>query len=243
MNYKIKIEHPCEQNWEEMIPTQGGKYCLHCSKNIIDFTNLSDKEIIQIISKSSGTLCGSLTRNQLNRHLSSKREHKYPTLFSKIAASFLLISLTQPTNANPLKKAIPSFVVFPPETAKEKTNQEPITTGDSTVTIRGKLLDAKTKETIPGATVLIQNSNIATSTNMDGEFKLDVSSASSTITVLISNIGYEPLEVKLKVGEPQHEIFMNVSQQTLRGSMEITLYKAKWWQVGRRLKNWYIMRH
>ena len=34
--YKIRIENPCEQSWNKMQVSQSGKFCLHCSKDVID---------------------------------------------------------------------------------------------------------------------------------------------------------------------------------------------------------------
>lgn len=55
--------------------------------------------------------------------------------------------------------------------------------------ISGKVYDMVTGESIPGATVLIEGTTIATSTNMQGEFYLTITPDAKT--VVISAIGYE----------------------------------------------------
>lgn len=235
--FQLRIDNPCSENWDEMLPSEKGKFCQSCSKNIIDFTNLSDKEIIAIISKSSGGLCGRLRNDQLNRTIHHKKEVTYPTLFSKIAASFLLIGLAQNSTASPVKKWATNLVTFPPEIKKENTDPEDIAIGDSTITVRGKLLDAKTKETIPYANVMIRSLNLGIITNMDGEFKFEVPSQLQTIDVEITYVGYESQTVKLKADGSNNEILMTSSGQTL-SEMGIIVYKPKWWQVGKRLNSW-----
>lgn len=66
-NYILKIENPCGQDWTSMTKTNMGKFCSHCSKTVIDFSHLTDNEVIQIIEQTSDKLCGRLTQEQLNR--------------------------------------------------------------------------------------------------------------------------------------------------------------------------------
>ncbi len=47
----IGIQHPCSVPWEEMNPTQKGAFCNKCSKEVIDFTQLSPLEIKSVLSK------------------------------------------------------------------------------------------------------------------------------------------------------------------------------------------------
>lgn len=231
--YQIRIDNPCSENWEQMLESENGKFCQNCSKNVIDFTTLTDKQIIDIVSKSSGRSCGRLTNNQLNRTIYDKQEVAYPTLFSKIAASFLLVSLTQNSTASPVKKWATNFVSSPSEIKKAKTVQEKKRIGDSTITVRGKLLDVKTKETIPFANVLIRSLNLGTTTNIDGEFKFEVPSQFKTVDVEIIYVGYESQTVTLKTDGANNEILMTSGM--FLGEMGIIEYKPKWWQVGKRL--------
>lgn len=54
--------------------------------------------------------------------------------------------------------------------------------------ITGKVIDAKTKEPLPGATVIFQGTNLATTTDSEGTYRLTVSSPNGKITV--SYVGF-----------------------------------------------------
>lgn len=54
--------------------------------------------------------------------------------------------------------------------------------------ITGKVIDAKTREPLPGATVIVQGTNLATTTDSDGTYRLTVSSPNGKITV--SYVGF-----------------------------------------------------
>lgn len=54
--------------------------------------------------------------------------------------------------------------------------------------ITGKVIDAKTREPLPGATVIVQGTNLATTTDSEGTYRLTVSSPNGKITV--SYVGF-----------------------------------------------------
>lgn len=59
--------------------------------------------------------------------------------------------------------------------------------------VTGKVIDAVTKEGLPGASVAIEGTTNGTTTNVDGEFSL--SSSSSSVKLIINYIGYKRKEV------------------------------------------------
>jgi hypothetical protein len=82
----------------------------------------------------------------------------------------------------------------------------------STQTIKGKILDEASKSPLPGVTVLLVDSakNIATTTDLNGEFKLN-NVALGRQTVKISFIGYEPLLLPNVVVTAGKEVILNVN--------------------------------
>lgn len=78
---------------------------------------------------------------------------------------------------------------------------------DSTFIVKGKLLDAETKEPVPLATVLIVNKQTGTSGNNLGEFELPVNIGDE---IKFTSIGYEP--VSLMVTE---DLRMSIDKEPL----------------------------
>lgn len=62
---KLSISKPCLENWEHMKDIPEGKYCAVCCKNVVDFTNKTQKEIQEIYNKDKN-VCGKFKRDQLN---------------------------------------------------------------------------------------------------------------------------------------------------------------------------------
>ena len=61
----------------------------------------------------------------------------------------------------------------------------------SVITVKGKVIDAETKNPLIFASVTIQGTNVATVTNLNGEFILKIDSAFSNLSIEILYIGYE----------------------------------------------------
>ena len=61
----ISIPTPCHQSWQDMAPVNEDRNCSHCSKIVIDFTIMTNNEIITYLTTSSN-VCGRLNQQQLN---------------------------------------------------------------------------------------------------------------------------------------------------------------------------------
>ncbi len=53
-----------------MTATQCGAFCKSCQKEVIDFTNKSEAQIVEILSQIKGKVCGRFTADKLNTPLS-----------------------------------------------------------------------------------------------------------------------------------------------------------------------------
>jgi hypothetical protein len=47
--YKITMTNPCSEPWSEMTPSEQGRFCANCAKNVVDFTLMSDAQIAQYL--------------------------------------------------------------------------------------------------------------------------------------------------------------------------------------------------
>ena len=66
----VHIPKPCHENWHNMTPKEQGRYCGSCEKIVIDFTKMSDKELLSYFTKATGQpVCGRFANDQLNRRI------------------------------------------------------------------------------------------------------------------------------------------------------------------------------
>ncbi|MER3327930.1 MAG: hypothetical protein RIF34_00010 [Candidatus Kapaibacterium sp.] len=90
----LTLNKPCDEKWENMTPNERGSFCASCSKNVIDFTQMSQQEISEIMKKSDGNICARVTSTQLRTPLlnleDEKKSFRFP--YSKVAAGLMLAS-------------------------------------------------------------------------------------------------------------------------------------------------------
>jgi hypothetical protein len=66
-NYKISIPEPCSEDWNEMTPNKNGRFCMSCSKTVVDFSSMLPEEIQQyILSNQGNKICGKFKKSQLD---------------------------------------------------------------------------------------------------------------------------------------------------------------------------------
>lgn len=116
---QLNLAKPCSENWNNMEANEKGRFCDVCSKTVIDFTKLSNEEIIAKISKSNQGICARVAGNQLDTPLitmPSETESAFIPPYSKVAASLLIAS---------------SLMLSSPAEGSNKTNGELIELNDS----------------------------------------------------------------------------------------------------------------
>ncbi len=79
-------------------------------------------------------------------------------------------------------------------------------------TVTGQVVDATTMNPLPGATVIIEGTNIGTTTDLDGRFEIEVESLNQTL--IFSYVGYERQEVQI---DGRTEIDIQLQSMALEG--------------------------
>ncbi len=94
----IRIPEPCHEDWQKMTPTEKGKFCQVCTKEVVDFTTKRDEDLVKILSNGKN-ICGRFKKSQLNREV--KLERKSGMSLAPYAASLLLpLSLLSTSEVN-----------------------------------------------------------------------------------------------------------------------------------------------
>lgn len=67
MKHKITIPEPCHENWDKMTPKDNGRFCMNCSKTVVDFTSMMPDEIRHyFLQNQNEKICGRFRKSQLN---------------------------------------------------------------------------------------------------------------------------------------------------------------------------------
>jgi hypothetical protein len=89
----LNIPEPCHENWQQMTPNEQGRHCLSCQKTVVDFTLMSDQEILNYISRATTSICGHFNNDQLNKTYAEKKikpSFTFRYAWNMLVSAFLL---------------------------------------------------------------------------------------------------------------------------------------------------------
>lgn len=196
----IHIPEPCHENWADMKPDEKGRFCLSCQKTVVDFTYMTDRQVLEYFSNYTGSTCGRFLPGQLNRDI--KVGVQKPNRWYKYVLNFFVPALFLANKAvaqgRVLKK---DTIVCTPGKAASQTrpDEEKIVTMGflpmPAVNIEGQVVD-ENGTPIPNAFVIVKGRNQSTLSGVNGNFYLKAA-LSRTVTLVISSVGYETKEVRI----------------------------------------------
>ena len=101
LEMKVHVAEPCHENWNNMSPRDQGRFCGSCEKMVVDFSKMTDQELIQHLSQSNRGICGRFKNDQLNRPIEMpkpKNLWKFPRfMMNSIAALFTTLAASLAT--------------------------------------------------------------------------------------------------------------------------------------------------
>lgn len=225
----LHIPSPCHENWSEMTATEKGKFCSSCRKEVIDFTSKSPTEISRLISTSNTSLCGRFTNKQLHTPLVQKDPiNKFSSLISIAASTLLTLSISNKIAATTTANQTTIKSSYSINDTIESNTQ--IHNGDSLITIEGTVIDMDTQEPLPFCALFIEEYAIGTTTDYDGNFKIDVPFKKEVeyFHIKLNYVGYTTLLQKF-VNSSSNTVIKLTASTDLMGEVVI-VKKRPWWR-------------
>lgn len=203
---QLNIPNPCSASWRTMSPTEHGRHCASCSKEVVDFASLDDKAIADYIeANSASTICGRFRTHQLNRSFAPTTISSSYTKYGKWIVAALLIGSSHLVFANEIVTQQSQQIVLTDVIKIEEDLIELMHKVEKDLIVKGRLVDAETGDVIIGANVIVENLNLGTISDFDGNFELNISKSSSKFLnkISISFIGYSNIEIELSEKQQQ----------------------------------------
>ncbi|MEZ4873997.1 MAG: carboxypeptidase-like regulatory domain-containing protein [Flavobacteriaceae bacterium] len=190
---KISIPEPCHEDWAKMTPTEKGKFCSVCTKEVFDFTQTTDEELVKRVMQGK-SLCGRFKASQLNREMTLERKSK--TSLLPYAASLLmplsvLATSEVKSHPSPLEKNYVSLGIGSNPSKKSEINLSEKKEDSTKLKIKGTIIDENNLP-LPGTTIIIKGTSIGTQTDFDGKYSIE---ANAHQTLIFTYIGYSSKEV------------------------------------------------
>lgn len=194
---RLQIPKPCHEDWSTMNATEQGRFCQLCKKEVVDFTAMSDRAVLNYFSAGAPNICGRMAKSQLNRSLAIPAEPRkiWWKYWMGVAASLLLFfSKSQAQQRTMGTPVIQTTGITKDTTVKGKICAN--TQDYKIITISGKLIDDQ-KAAVAGAVIRKVGSNTTTVSNASGKFVMKVD-GSNTSYISIAAVGFIEKEIKIK---------------------------------------------
>ncbi|MEO5685135.1 MAG: carboxypeptidase-like regulatory domain-containing protein [Chitinophagaceae bacterium] len=204
---QLHIPEPCHENWNNMSATQQGRFCLSCQKEVIDFSVMTDKEILTRITSASANMCGRVADGQLRRDLITPVEPRKTWWRYGMGLAASLILLTSKGNGQ-VKAPKDTTVCLPPG-IKAQNLPAHVTVGmvatvkarePVRITIQGQVVD-ENNNPVPFASVQLKDGASGVAADEAGNFSIHAKASPQAIELLVSSVGYEQKTIAFKNGE------------------------------------------
>jgi hypothetical protein len=91
MGTGIHIPEPCHESWQAMQPQQNGRFCDSCCKVVVDFTAMSNEQIMDYLqSRKEEKVCGRFKKKQMSAPAVKVKPIRVKWQLQKFAAALWL---------------------------------------------------------------------------------------------------------------------------------------------------------
>lgn len=224
-NIRIDIKTPCSESTENMKTNDLGYFCQSCSKQVVDFTGMTDEQIVAYFTNTSGRVCGKFARKQLKTY-SIPTPVRQVSLGSRlIIGSFISLATATAMGQN-ISSSTSSITSVKTERAvglhDEEIGKVEVEPLDTLTVVKGRVMEGDNP--IPFAVVRLVGSEITTLTDIDGYFKLEIPEEfkqKKQIEIRAESVGFENSTVKVNTRQLEKEVTLRLEGHLLLGEVII----------------------
>jgi hypothetical protein len=217
----LSIPKPCNEDWNKMTLGDKGRFCASCQKSVIDFTSMSDRQVVEFFKKTSSSVCGRFYQDQLNRDIEfSRKRIPWIKYFFQFTLPAFLISMKATAQKN---RTLIGDTIYCTSTMGFVTGKlAPEKSADSGI-ISGQIVDDKGNK-ISFASVMIKNTKTETLADANGNFKLN---AHLNSTLVFSAVGYNSKEIVLNGKTQNLTVVFETKDVALSGAIVVVGYTRR----------------
>jgi CarboxypepD_reg-like domain len=223
-NFQLNIQSPCHEPWEDFKTTPEGGFCGSCQKNVIDFTDMTESQLVAYfrdLPTENQHLCGRFRNDQLQKNyridewfptftISDKMVH-YEVPIGQIKETQFKIALPLIRKMKIVRNmaaAILTFTMIEQGCGQQKH-------------LSGQVVDATDGSPLIGVSIVIKGTTRGVASDTNGRYQLAVDERD---TLVFSSIGFESKILIAKGISPVLDMKM---QTQMMGEVVVTGYHTK----------------
>jgi len=234
-NFTLAIPTPCHEKWDQFTPTQKGRFCGSCQKEVIDFTTWNEEQIKQYFVARPANTCGRFAPHQLTTYKNYPPTHFKQQSHWAASLAFILLLISRPTEA---------------QTSPTRANQEQVDKKNKIATnrvdsvaqliIKGVVTGEDVAELLPGVNVVRKGTTQGVVTDAEGKFEMVIDHPRSVETLVTSFIGLTTVEQEVNADAALKEVkismFYDITRLggiTVGGVVAYRWYSPRglWWRM------------
>lgn len=204
---QISIPEPCHENWHNMKPTEQGRFCNACAKEVVDFSMMTDTELLNYFTNiTHEKVCGRALPSQLERTINLPKEPKKRLFWywNYIVMFFMFFSKANTVKAQGGVKRVTEISNTPACKVGE-------TVKSSSRVISGKVTDIDGNP-VSFATIKIKGSPKGLSADANGGYLTRVKFDD---ILVFSGVGFKETEVHVGIQTSLNTFLEKAPQQSL----------------------------
>jgi len=164
----ISIPSPCTEKWEKFAPASAGRHCGTCNEVVVDFTRMTDDEVLAYFDQRHGHTCGRFRPDQMKiyAHAESVRVRPGMMLLKAGLMSLLLALISRPSFAQEKIGEVQTEVVDGRKVSKTETKSD-----SEGQVIKGVVLARGEEDPLPGVNIVLQGTEVGTISDAYGRFE------------------------------------------------------------------------
>jgi hypothetical protein len=211
----LTIPEPCHEGWDQMSPTANGRFCASCSKEVIDFSSMSDAQLATFFKKPAGSMCGRFRENQLETPIALPKKH-LPWLRYFFGITLPAFLFSQRGDAQGRVKVAPDSLQMQVPQRVILGGLGPGIVVKKPVT--GRVLD-DAGNPVAFASIMEKGTKNGVSADANGRFSIALLSDTATM-IAVSSVGYDSQErAVLPWGNDSEKITLSRSLQGMLGAV------------------------
>ncbi|MDR6337234.1 hypothetical protein HNQ91_000256 [Filimonas zeae] len=194
---QLQIPEPCHENWQQMTPVEQGRFCNACAKTVIDFSIMTDQQILDYLSATSAGICGRFQESQLHRTIQPMPVPPKSKWWMALLMPLLLGIQRLKAQQN---ESLQGKVAYPrPEVLVKKGEVAvPPQRALTAMHITGTVTDTAGKP-IPYAIIHLESPSESVTADMEGKFSLRAETNQTSAVLTVSCLGYTSIRKEIPV--------------------------------------------